>query len=127
METDTVFIVRSQVPQLDGVPALDNVRRTKRDNLVLEALRADCDWSVINHKISDGKSLRIDEERFVVVSERPLQVEVYHSVSKIVIAFLKRKLEVIFDFLDNRFAPFSLFKGQYNSLFKFLVNDSSVT
>ncbi len=49
METDTVLIVRSQIPQLDGVPALDNIRGAKRDNLVLEAFRADCDWSVVNH------------------------------------------------------------------------------
>ena len=71
--------------------------------------------------------MRVYEERFVVACEWPLEVEVDHSVSEIVISFLQRELKVIFNFLDDRFSPFSLLKGQNYGLFKFLVDDSSVT
>ena len=126
VETDTVLVVRSQVPQLDSVPSLDNIGWAQWDDLVLEALRADCDGSVVNHEVSDCECLGVYEKRLVALGEWSLEVEVDHSVSEIVVTFLQCKLEVIFNFLDNRFAPVSLFAGQDYSLFEFLVDDNSV-
>ena len=87
VEANAIFIVGCQVTKLYGVPALHHVGSPQRDHLVLEALGAEGASSIVDHQISHGERLRVNEEVFVVVWLL-LQIEVDDSVSKIIVAFL---------------------------------------
>ena len=89
VEADAIFIVWCQVTKLHGVPALHHVGSPQRDHLVLEALGAEGASSIVDHQISHGERLRVNEEVFVVVGLL-LQVEVDDSITKIIVALLQR-------------------------------------
>ena len=96
VEANAIFIVWRQVTKLHCIPALHNVGSSQGDHLVLEALRAAGAGSIVDHQVGHCESLRVNEEVFVVVWLL-LQVEVDDCVSQIIVTFLQRKLEVIFN------------------------------
>jgi len=57
VQTNTVLVVRGQVAKLDGVPALDDFRSTKGNDLVLERLGPDSHLLVVDLKVGDSESL----------------------------------------------------------------------
>ena len=96
VETNTILVVGCHVAQLDGVPTLHDAGRAQRDNLVLEALRRDWLLHIVDLEVSDGESLRVDEQ-IGVVAWQTVQIEVDHGVSKVVITLLQCELEVVLD------------------------------
>lgn len=55
---------------------------------------------VVDDEVSDGQSLRVQEE-LLVVAGHLVQIEVDHCLSHEVLALLQRKTEVVFDFTDK--------------------------
>ena len=57
VQADAIFVVWGHIPHLYGVPALDHIRFSQGNNLVLERLWSDGNSPVINLKVSYCKSL----------------------------------------------------------------------
>ena len=108
VEANAIFVVWCQVTKLNGVPSLHHISTPQRDHLVLEAFRAAGADPIVDLQVGHGKSLRVNEQIFVVVWN-PLQIEVDDSVSEIIVAFLQSELEVVFNLLDEILAFVCLF------------------
>lgn len=95
VKSNTVRVVGVQVLQLHSVPAQLDIWHFKFDFLVAVDIVAR-DLIVIDFQVSDRHTLEI-EEKFTN-AWLFLQEEVYDSLSKVVTAFVERKLEIILDF-----------------------------
>ena len=51
------------------------------------ALRADGGGSIVDHQVGHSESLEVNEEVFIIIWLL-LQIEVYDSISKIIVTFL---------------------------------------
>ena len=125
VEANAIFIVWRQVTKLDSIPALHNVGSSKGDHLVLEALRAARADSIVDHQVGHSKGLRVNEEVFVVVWLL-LQIEVDDCVSEIIVTFLQRELEVVFNLLDESLAFVCLFSREDNCGFELFIDDGII-
>ena len=114
METDRVLVVFGEITKLNSVPALDKVGGSEGNDLVLETCWVNGHDRVVNLKISDGDSLGVNEQVGIVAGHL-LEIEVDHSVTKIVVSLLQSKLEIVLNFSDQRSADSSLFLGQKDS------------
>lgn len=84
VQTHAVILVLAEIPQLNGVPAQQDIWLFKDDSLVLKD-RVNCHMLIIDGELTDGKSVAV-EEKFVRLGFT-VHVKVDDRISQVVLAF----------------------------------------